>query len=131
MRIAAIDAVTERRYPLPRLVFQPDGPHRLAIDLGHLLARAQVADRGVAFRRGDAKRDAAAIAAAVEAEHEAGLLRRAAMHERIHAQRPVRADQPRRNALDKRETRTPHQRAVTEHPEVFDRGSENRKHATN
>ena len=45
----------------------------------------------------DAERDAAAGAAAVESEHQAGLLRRAAMDERIDAERAVFADQPRRN----------------------------------
>ena len=67
---------------------------------------------------GDAERDAAAGAAAVEAEHEARLFRRAAMDEGIDAERAMFADQPRRNLLDEFEARPPHQRAIAEDPEV-------------
>jgi len=41
------------------------------------------------------------------------------MHVREHAQRTVRADQPRRRALDIVEIRPPDQRAVAENPQVF------------
>ena len=62
--------------------------------------------------------DAAAVAAAVEAEHQAGLFRRAAVDEGIDAERPVRADQPRRAALEEFEAGPPHQRAIGENPQV-------------
>ena len=62
--------------------------------------------------------DAAAIAAAVEAEHQAGLLRRAAMHEGIDAERAVGADQPGVAALEEVEARPPHQRSVGEDPKI-------------
>ena len=73
----------------------------------------------VALRAGDPEGDAAAGAAAVEAEHEAGLFRRSAMVEGIDAQRAVLADQPRGDLFDVLETRPPHQRTVAEHPEIF------------
>ena len=66
----------------------------------------------------DPERDAAAGAAAVEAEHKAGLFRRAAMHEGVDAERAMFADQPCRDLLDELEARPPHQRAIAEHPEV-------------
>ena len=72
----------------------------------------------VALSRRNAERDAAAGAAAVEPEHQAGLFRGAAMVERINAERTVLADQPRRNLFDEVEARPPHQRAIAEHPEV-------------
>src|SRR5262249_38996662 len=56
--------------------------------------------------------------ATVEAEHQPGPLGRAAMVERIDAERPVGADQPRLDALEMREARPPDQRAIGEHPEV-------------
>jgi len=61
---------------------------------------------------------AAAGAAAVEAEHQSRLLRRAAVVEGIDAERAVLADQPRRHLLDEVEARPPHQRAIAEHPQV-------------
>ncbi len=48
----------------------------------------------------DAIGDAAAGAAEIEAEHEPGPLRRAAMIERIDAQRPMHTDDIGRQALD-------------------------------
>jgi hypothetical protein len=62
--------------------------------------------------------NAAAGAAAVEPEHQAGFFRRPAMIERINAERAVLADQPRRDLLEELEARPPHQRAIAEHPEV-------------
>ena len=86
--------------------------------MGGLLAAAQIVDGLVAQLGRDPEGDAAAGAAAVEPEHEAGLFRRAAMVERIDAERAMLADQPRRNLFDEVEARPPHQRAIAEHPEV-------------
>ena len=66
---------------------------------------AQIGDGVGALRRRDAEGDAAAGAAAVEAEHEAGTFRRAAMHEGIDAERAMRADQPRVERV--RQSRSP------------------------
>ena len=75
--------------------------HGLAIDHGHLLARAQIGDGRRAFGGRHPKGDAAAGAAAIEAEHQAGPLRRAAMDEGIDAERAVQ----RRSAVPARARR--------------------------
>jgi len=94
LHVPAVDHVDQRADPLPRLVLQPHRPHHLAIHRGDLLARAQIGDRIGAVLRRDPERDAAAGAAAVEAEHEARLFRRAAMHEGVDAERAMLANQP-------------------------------------
>src|SRR5258707_9986674 len=116
--MTAIDHVSQRADPLPGFVFQPDRAHHLAIDVGGLLAAAQILHGVVAALGRDPKRNAAAGAAAVEPEHEAGLFPRPAMVERINAERAVLADQPRRDLLEELEAWPPHQRAIAEHPEV-------------
>src|ERR1700722_10039419 len=118
-----VDHVSERGDTLAGLILQPDRTHDFAIDVGGLLATAQIIHSVVAPFCRDAKRDAATGAAAIEAKHQAGLFRRPAMVERIHAERPMLADQPRRNLLDELESRPPHQRPVSEDPQVFMRGS--------
>ncbi len=98
LRMAAIDHVAQRRHPPVRMSEQRHVAQDFAIDLGDLLALAQIVRpplRGSARR--DAEGDAAAGAAAVEAEHEAGPLRRAAMHEGIDAERAVQPGDPRRH----------------------------------
>src|SRR5450759_864902 len=116
--MTAVDDVNKGADALPRLVLQPYRPHYLAVDRRDLLARAQVGDRRGAMLLRDPERDAAAGAAAVEAEHEAGLFGGAAVHEGVDAERAMLADQPRRDLLDERKARPPHQRAIAEHPEV-------------
>ena len=118
LHMAAVDHVDECADALACLVLQPDRSFHLAVDRGDLLALAQIGDGGCAVLLRDPERDAAAGAAAVEPEHEARLLRRAAMDEGIDAERAVFADQTRRNPFDEFEARAPHQGAVTEHPEV-------------
>src|SRR3954454_16698927 len=115
--MAAIDHVSQRTYPLSGFVFEPDRTHDLAIDIGGLLAAAQIFNGVFALLRRDPECDTAAGAAAVEPEHQAGLFRRPSMIERIDAQRAMFADQPRRDLLDEFEARPPHQRAVAVHPE--------------
>ena len=116
--VAAIHHVTERGGALPRIVVEPDPPPGLDIDHGDLLARAQIIDGLGAFARRHPVGDAAAIAAAVKAEHQAGLFRRAAMDEGIDAKGAVGADQSRIAALEEFEIRPPHQRAIAENPEI-------------
>ena len=119
LHMAAIDDEAQRPHLPPRFLLELDPPHRFQIDRRHLLARAQIGDGLLARRGGDPKGDAAAHSAAVEPQHQAGPLRRAAMDKRIDAQRPVQADEPRRHAFDEVEARIPHQRAVAEDPEIF------------
>src|SRR5690348_9533441 len=81
LRMPAIYHVDERAHAPLRLAGEQHVAPGLAIDHGDLLARPQIGDGLVAQRARHAIGDPAAGAAAVEAEHEAGLLRRAAMHE--------------------------------------------------
>ena len=128
LRVAAIDHVEECSDLPGRVGGERDPPHGFAIDHGDLLARAQVFDCCVAPVGRDPIGDAAAGAAEVEAEHEAGPLGRAAMDEGVHAQPPVQAGQSRRDAFQMRESGPPHQRAVAEYPEVFVGGSGKNRH---
>src|SRR5262249_1147013 len=73
LRMAAIDHVEECGDLPGRVGGERDLSHGLAIDHGDLLARAQVCDRFVAPLGRDPIGDAAAAAAEVETEHEAGL----------------------------------------------------------
>ena len=118
LHMAAVDDIGERGDAFTRFVLQPHRAHHLAIDRGHLLARPQIGDHVGTVLFSDAEGDAAAGAAAVEPQHQARLLRRAAMHEGIDAERAVLADQPGRDAFLEFEARPPHQRSVAEHPEV-------------
>jgi hypothetical protein len=71
---------------------------------------------------------AAAGAALVEAEHQAGPLRRAAVDEGIDAQRPVRAHEPCLDPFEEVKARPPDQRAVAKNPELFGEVFERRVH---
>ena len=101
LHVTAVDDEAERPHLPPRLLFKLDPPDGFEIDGGDLLARAQIGDGFGARRGGDAKGDAAAHAAAIEPQHQARPLRRAAMDERVDAERPVQPDQPRRHPFEK------------------------------
>src|SRR5215210_372409 len=116
--MAAVNHVSQRADALPWLVLQPDRTHHFAIHRCDLFAGAQVGNGGHTMLLRDPESDAAAGPTSVEAEHEARLLRRAPMHERVDAERAMFADQARRDLLDEFESRPPHQRAITEHPQV-------------
>src|SRR5579863_5055650 len=73
LHVAAIDHVSKRTEPLAGFVCEPHRTRHFAIDVGGLLAAAQIVDRFLAPACRDAEGDAAAGAAAVEAKHEAGL----------------------------------------------------------
>src|SRR4030095_5780113 len=60
-------------------------------------------------------------AAAIEAEHQTGFRRRAAIVRGLHAEGTVIAAHQRGMALQEREAGIPHQRAVGEDPEVLAR----------
>ena len=121
LRVSTVDHVAQRRHPPLGLALEPDRAHAFAINRGHLLARAQIGDGVAAVSRAHAIGDAATGSTAVEAEHETRPLRRPAVDEGIDAERPMRTDEPRLDALDKRKVGPPHQRAICEHPEVFGR----------
>src|SRR5262245_10301942 len=103
----AIDHVAERSDGLLRLAPQPYASKGLAIDGRYLFARAQVSHGCCALGRRDPKRDTVTGAAAVEPEYQARPLRRAAMHERIDAERAMRADEPSLDPFNKGKIRPP------------------------
>src|SRR6185437_6036140 len=117
--VAAVDHIAQGLHALARITHQPNRTPDFAINEGDLFARPEIRDRVGAFLRRHAVGDAPAIAAAVEAEHQPGPLRRAAMHERIDAERTVLPDQPRVEPFEIVEARPPHQRAVAENPKVL------------
>src|SRR5689334_24534138 len=79
LRMAAIDHIDEGAHAPLRLAFDQHVAPSLAIDHGDLLARTQVGDGLGACHPVDAVGNPAARSAEIEAEHQAGLLRRAAM----------------------------------------------------
>src|ERR1700689_1743934 len=97
LHVAAVDDVGERPHLAARLVLELDPPHRLEIDAGDLLAAAPIGDGALALRGSDAEGDAAAHAAAVEAQNQAGLFRGAAMDVGKDAEPPVQPNEPRRH----------------------------------
>src|SRR4029077_14427204 len=74
LHVTAVDDVSERPHLAARRVLELDPRHRLDIDAGDLLAVAQIGDGFFALCGSDAESDAAAHAAAVEAQNQAGLL---------------------------------------------------------
>jgi hypothetical protein len=92
---------------------QPFAP----IDIGDQLAVVQVGEDLALLFGFDPERPAAARAAAIEAEHQARLLRRAAMDDRIDAQAAVIAVETSGRRFGVGKTRPPHQRAVGEDPD--------------
>src|SRR3954447_10145673 len=119
LRVTAIDHVAQRADTACWTRVEPNGPHRFAIDQGDLLARAQVSDGLRALDSAHVVSDAAASAAVIKAEHEPWPLGRAAVYERIDAQRAVRADEACLPAFQERETRPPHERAIGKHPQIL------------
>src|SRR5262249_51522229 len=119
LRMAAVDHVADGLDARLLMADQHHRAHALDIDLGHLLALPEIGERGGALCGRDPIGDAATGAAMIEAEHEAGTLRRAAVNEGIDAERAMRPEQARRNALRVVEARPPYERAVREHPQAF------------
>src|SRR5262249_58361458 len=111
LRMTPIDHIDECAHAPLRLAGNEHVPPGLTVDHGDLLARAEISDGRGPRRAADPIGDAAAGATAVEAEHETGLFRRAAMDEGIDAQRPVQADEARGRALREVEAPDPHPRA--------------------
>src|SRR5712691_31567 len=62
----------------------------------------------------------------IETQYKSGLLRRAAMNMGEDAERAMRAQEARRPPLKMVEARPPHQRAITEHPQIGSGGHRDR-----
>ena len=117
--MAAVDQEHEGHHVARRRRCKRNAARGFNVNGGYLFAFPQIRDGGTTIRRCHPIGDAAAGAAAVEAEHEAGLFRGTAVNVRIHTQRPVQPDEPRRDAFKIRETRPPHERTVAENPKIF------------
>ncbi len=117
--MAAVDQKDEGSHVARRRSCERDATQRFKVNGGDLFAVPQIRKGGAAVHCRHPIGDAAAGAATIEAKHEAGLLRRAAMNERVHAQRPVQADEARRDTFKVLEIRPPHERSVTKHPKIF------------
>src|SRR5215470_11637634 len=86
LRMAAVDHVADCAHCSLGLALEPDAPDTLAIHHGDLLACPQIRNRLGAQSSGDPICNAAAGAAVVKAEHQAGALCRPAVVERIDAE---------------------------------------------
>src|ERR1043165_1138966 len=98
--MAAVDRVAQCLDAAVRPALKPDAVNEFPVYRRGLLAAAQIGERGRAPLCRHAIGDAATGAAEVEAEDEAGAFRRAAMIERIDAQRTMHADDGGRWPLD-------------------------------
>ena len=119
LAMSPIDDITQRMHAFLRVVVEPNPPPSLTIDLGYLFAGAQVFDCFRAPGRGHPVSDAAAVAAAIQSEHQAWSLRSSAMHERIDAQRAMGAHKACAAPLKEVESGPPHQRPIGEDPQVL------------
>ena len=126
--MAAVDQEDEGHHVAQRRRCERDATRGFQVNGGYLFAFPQIRDGGTAIYRCHPIGDAATSAAAVEAEHEAGLFRGAAVNVGIHAQRPVQPDEPCRDAFKIWETRPPHERSVTKNPKIFIGGSVRKVH---
>src|SRR5215813_13464318 len=116
--MASVDHVAERAHRSLGLALEPGAPDALAIHHGDLLARPQIRYRLGAQGACDPIRNAAAGATAIKAEHQAGTFSRPAMVERIDAECPMGADQPRLDPLQELKAWPPHQGTIAEDPDV-------------
>lgn len=119
LAMSPIDDITQRMRAFLRVVVEPNPPPSLTIDPSYLFAGAQVLDCFRAPGRGHSVSDAAAVAAAIQSEHQAGFLRSSAMHERVDAQRTMGAHKACAAPLKEVESGSPHQGPIGEDPEVL------------
>lgn len=119
LHMAAVDAVHQRTHAPVGRRQKVDLSIGFEINACDLLTLAQIGDGLITQMLSDTIDDPATSAAAIEPEHQPGLFRRAAMHERIHAQRAVQPCQLGGLALEVVKTRPPDQRAITEDPEII------------
>ena len=116
LAVTAVNHIAKSVHAFLGVVVEPDSAPRLAINPRDLLTSAQIFNRFGSPCRCHAVGNPAAIAAAIQAEHETGLFRGPAVHKRVHAECAVGADEPRIPPLQEIEARPPHQRAVAEDP---------------
>jgi hypothetical protein len=119
LHVSTIYRVTEGRHPPLGLVLEPDRTYAFAVDGRHLLARPQIGDGVAALLCRYTIGDAATGPAMIEPEHQTWPLGRPAMDKGVDAKRPVRAEESGLDPLNEGKIRPPHQRTVSEHPEVF------------
>src|SRR5262249_3266050 len=89
LRVPAIHAVNEGAHPPLRRAQHRDHAGGLDVDLGDLLAPAQIFDGGGPGLAGNPERNAAPRPAAIKPEYEARFLRGPAVNEGIDAQRAM------------------------------------------
>src|ERR1700761_5051761 len=116
LRMIAVGDIGDR---LNQGALPEEDAHRLfKVHRSDLLAFAKISDRCLSLGRRHAKSRAMASAAAIKAEDEARLFRRAAMYPRIDAEGAPPAAHQAILTLEIRKPRPPHERAVAEDPEV-------------
>jgi hypothetical protein len=91
-----------------------------------LLALTQILDCRLGLDSLDAECDTVATPAAIKAQHETGALRRPAMDVGENTQRAVIAIELRVASLHESKARPPHERTVSEHPEIVVRDGHGR-----
>src|SRR5215510_12256419 len=119
LAVTPIDDITKCMNTFLRIVIEPNPTPRFAIDPGDLFTSAQVLDCFRAFCRRYTVGDTVAIAAAIEAEDQAGLFRSSTVHERIYAEGTMGSDEACIAPLKKIEAGAPHQGPIGEDPEVL------------
>ncbi len=119
LAMAAVDNITKCVHALLRITIKPDPALDLSVDPGDLLASAEIFDCPGTSRGGHPIGDTAAMAAAIKPQHQPRFLRRSAVHERIDTQRAMRTNKAGIASLQKVKARPPHQRPISEDPEVL------------
>src|SRR5262245_42894192 len=119
LRMPPVHAEGQSAHASLRLSPNRDRSPSLEVDLGDLLARTEIVDRGCAGAGGNPKCHAATRTAPVEPQHQTGFLGGSTVDERIHAQGAMQPDTTSGRTFQEFKTWPPHQRAIAEHPEVF------------
>src|SRR5215831_10833758 len=119
LAVTPVNDIAECMNTFLRIVIEPNSTPRFAIDQGYLFTSAQVLNCFRAVCRRHTVSDAATIAAAVEAEDQAGLFRSSAVHERIDAEGTMSSDEACIASIKKIEAGAPHQGPIGEDPEVL------------
>src|SRR5262249_32843920 len=112
LAVSPVNDIAECMHTFPRIVVEPNPAPCFAIDQRYLFTSAQVFDCFRAFCRRHTVGNTAAIAAAIQTEDQAWLLRGSAMHERVHAKCTMGAHEPRVAPLEEVEAGPPHQRPI-------------------
>src|SRR6476646_856797 len=119
LAVTAVDDITKRVHTFLRIVIDPYSAPGLTINERDLFTAAQILDCFCAFACRDAVGDPAAIAAAIETEHQSRFCGGSSVHERVDTKRTMRSHKTCVTALQKVKAWPPHQRTVGENPELF------------